>query len=288
MIPTVLKTKKANSFRLAFKKSVKYVGRDDDEARAKDQLPLTGESCGVFNLDADCDTSEDRELIWQIMGGDAAMATRYKGNPVYHFDVSWMEGEHPTREQLEQAARRFIDGLGFGQCQTFWAVHRDTDNDHLHIVVNKVIVDPEDGTYTVVEKPRFDYRELARIARQVEMQQGWEHAPGYYVVVEPQPGLKKIMTMKEAVGRKLWNEEWQEQKKSVAQPAVSNSIWVRNLFRLGSGKNRHAFYVLSSSGRLAAQPANHKRIGAQSAPSLLDLTTVVPPCLAQWARGNQE
>ena len=213
MIPTVLRPKKTNSLNFAFKKVIEYVGRDDDEARAKGQQPLTEESCGVFNMDADCGTPEDRELIWQIMGSDARAASRYKGNPVYHFDVSWMEGEHPTREQLEQTVRHFIDGLGFGKCQTFWAVHRDTDHDHLHIVVNKVIVYPENGTYIIVEKPRFDYRELARLAREVELEQGWEHAPGYYVVVEPSPGEKKIMTMKEAASRKLWNEDWLQQKK---------------------------------------------------------------------------
>ncbi|MDR2990747.1 MAG: relaxase/mobilization nuclease domain-containing protein [Burkholderiaceae bacterium] len=145
------------------------------------------------------------------MSVDAAQA-HYKGSPVYHFDVSWVEGEHPTRQQLESAVKHFVDGLGFGMCQTFWAVHRDTDHDHLHIVINKVIVQ-EDGSCVVVEKPRFDYRVLARLAREIEIEQGWEHAPGHYVAVE-QAGVKKIMRMKEAAARGLWNEDWQKQKLS--------------------------------------------------------------------------
>ncbi|MDR0478971.1 MAG: relaxase/mobilization nuclease domain-containing protein [Burkholderiaceae bacterium] len=210
MIPTVLKSDRTSAPSARFRRVVEYVGRDDEEARAKGQKPLTVESCGVFDMDLDCATPEDRETLWQIMSADAAQA-KYKGSPVYHFDVSWMEDEHPTREQLESAARHFIDGLGFGNCQTFWAVHRDTDHDHLHIVVNKVIV--QDGTCIVAEKPRFDYRVLARLAREVEIEQGWEHAPGHYVAIE-QAGGKKIMRMKEAAARGLWDENWQAQKLS--------------------------------------------------------------------------
>ncbi|MDR0275601.1 MAG: relaxase/mobilization nuclease domain-containing protein [Burkholderiaceae bacterium] len=210
MIPTVLKSNRQSAPEVRFKRVVEYVGRDDDEARDKGQKPLTDENCGVFNMDADCATPQDRETLWQIMSGDAAQA-RYKGEPVYHFDVSWMEGEHPTREQLESTARHFTRGLGFGQCQTFWAVHRDTDNDHLHIIVNKVMVQ-EDGSCIVVEKPRFDYRVLARLAREVEIEQGWEHAPGYYVAVQTQAGDKEIMPRKEAVARGLWNKDWEKQK----------------------------------------------------------------------------
>jgi len=212
MIPTVLQPDRKSAPEARFRRVIEYVGRDDDEARSKQQKPLTAQNCGVLNMDLDCATPADRKKLWQIMSADAAQAWRYKGNPIYHFDVSWMEGEHPTREQLESAVRHFTHGLGFGNCPTFWAIHRDTDNDHLHIVVNKVMVNPANGHPTVIEKPRFDYRILARLAREVEIEQGWEHAPGHYVAVE-QSGRKKIMTMKEAAARGLWNEDWEQQKK---------------------------------------------------------------------------
>jgi len=205
MIPTVLNATKS------FRNVIEYVGRDDAEAKAKKMAPLTDADCGVFNMEADCGTSEDRELIWQLMECDAAQAARYRGRPLYHFDVSWMASEHPIREQFERAARHFVDGLGFGQCQTFWAIHRDTDHDHLHVVVCKVVLD-ESGKPTVIEKPRFDYRELARLAREVEIAQGWEHAPGYFVAVQAQPSGKQIMTMKEAAARNLWHEDWEQQQ----------------------------------------------------------------------------
>ena len=140
MIPTVLKASKS------FRNVIRYVGRDDAEAQAKKRSPLTDADCGVFNMEVDCGTSEDRELIWQLMEGDAAQASHYRGNPFYHFDVSWMESEHPTREQFEQAARHCIEGLGFGNCQTFWAAHRDTDHDHMHVVACKVMLDESGKT----------------------------------------------------------------------------------------------------------------------------------------------
>ncbi|MDR2852602.1 MAG: relaxase/mobilization nuclease domain-containing protein [Burkholderiaceae bacterium] len=218
MIPTVLKPGKSDHPHTAFKRVVEYVGRDDDEARAKGRQPLTEESCGVFNIEANCGTPEDRDLIWQIMSSDALIATHhrgtknYRGNPLYHFDVSWMEGEHPTREQLEQTVRHLTGDLEYGKCQTFWAIHRDTDHDHLHVVVNKVILDPDTGEVAVAQKNRFDYRELARLTREIEIAQGWQHAPGYFVAVEPQPGRKEIMPRQEAVGRGLWDKDWQRQK----------------------------------------------------------------------------
>ena len=211
MIPTVLKPGRQGAPGVRFRRIVEYVGRDDQEAKSKGQSPLTAESCGVFNMQADCATSQDRAQLWQIMSADAAQAS-YKGSPVYYFDVSWMEGEHPTRPQLEDAAQHFLDGLGFGKCPAFWAVHRDTEHDHLHVVVNKVTV-LEDGSCVVAQKPRFDYRILARLAREVEIAQGWQHAPGYYVAVE-RNGRKKIMPMQEAAARGLWNEDWEKQKLS--------------------------------------------------------------------------
>ncbi|MDR2990746.1 MAG: hypothetical protein LBU72_02205 [Burkholderiaceae bacterium] len=63
MIPTVLKPDRHSAPAARFRRVVAYVGRDDDEARAKNQKPLTAESCGVLNMALDCATPEDREQL---------------------------------------------------------------------------------------------------------------------------------------------------------------------------------------------------------------------------------
>ncbi len=87
--------------------------------------------------------------------------------------------------------------------EAFWAIHRDTDNDHLHMIVNKV--HPERGIVT--GPPRFDYALLHRLAREVELEQGWSHDAGAYVVTEPNPGEPQIMRRDIAVKMGLWKEE---------------------------------------------------------------------------------
>ena len=42
---------------------------------------------------------------------------RFRGNPVYHVSVSWMEGEHPTTAHAQRTCRHVIKALGFEQCQ---------------------------------------------------------------------------------------------------------------------------------------------------------------------------
>jgi hypothetical protein len=42
---------------------------------------------------------------------------RFRGNPVYHLAINWMEGEHLTLQQAERASRHVMRALGFGECQ---------------------------------------------------------------------------------------------------------------------------------------------------------------------------
>lgn len=59
-------------------------------------------------------------------------------DPVYHFILSWHEEENPTDEQIFDSARYCIASLGMGEHQFVTAIHRDTDNVHCHIAVNRI------------------------------------------------------------------------------------------------------------------------------------------------------
>ena len=126
-----------------------------------------------------------------------AVASR---NPIQHWVLSWRESEQPTPAQLEQAVDLFLDELGMRAHQALYAFHADTDDFHLHLVVNRV--HPE--TLKAI-KPNggFDLEAAHRAIARIEHVQGWEREPNgrYWVSAtgelvreshrrEPGPGSK--------------------------------------------------------------------------------------------------
>ena len=126
-----------------------------------------------------------------------AVASR---NPIQHWVLSWRESEQPTPAQVEQAVDLFLDELGMRAHQALYAFHADTDDFHLHLVVNRV--HPE--TLKAI-KPNggFDLEAAHRAIARIEHIQRWEREPnGRYRVSatgelvresrrrEPGPGSK--------------------------------------------------------------------------------------------------
>jgi len=62
--------------------------------------------------------------------------------PVYHLGLSLSPGEHLTPEQWEAVADRVLARMGLAEHQVVVIAHGDTDQEHLHLVVNRV---GEDG-----------------------------------------------------------------------------------------------------------------------------------------------
>ncbi|HEV3459966.1 MAG TPA: AAA family ATPase [Thermoanaerobaculia bacterium] len=84
------------------------------------------------NLDTD-NPAEAAELMRY-----AASENPKVEEPVYHFGLSLAEGEHLSREQWEDAAGRVLDRMGLADHQAVLIAHNDTDNEHVHIVVNRI------------------------------------------------------------------------------------------------------------------------------------------------------
>jgi len=73
-----------------------------------------------------------------------------------------------------------MQALGFGECQGVWTLHRDTDNDHVHLVVNRV----NPTKLPAVSVPWRDYFLLDRCMRELELELGFARAQGPYVTVD--------------------------------------------------------------------------------------------------------
>ncbi len=123
-------------------------------------------------------------------------ASRFRGNAVYHVAINWREGEHPTRAQAERACLHVMQALGYSEHQAAWAVHRDTDNDHIHLVINKV----HPVMATVRSTPRGDYFILDKCMRELELEFGHGRANGPYVTLDTDQG-PQIVRMSRAERR---------------------------------------------------------------------------------------
>lgn len=136
--------------------------------------PDTGEvSLGSVAVETNCLSVE---TAWIEMWGTSVRSTRTK-DPVMHLVLSWSEGENPTDKQAFDAGRFALAELGLEGHEYLSAVHRDTDNAHLHITVNKVHPDTHR-----VPKMSFSKFTLDKAMRQVEINQGWKHDNGPFSV----------------------------------------------------------------------------------------------------------
>jgi len=99
----------------------------------------------------------------------AMEATRSK-DPVDHWLLSWKEGEQPTQAQCDEAVEILKRHLGMSSCHlAVYALHRNTENYHLHVVLNRVHPDTlrvEDKGWCIDKA----HKALAEIIHA----QGWE------------------------------------------------------------------------------------------------------------------
>ncbi|MCP5452240.1 MAG: relaxase/mobilization nuclease domain-containing protein [Gammaproteobacteria bacterium] len=99
-----------------------------------------------------------------------AQNSTHSKDPINHYVLSWREGEQPTPAQIEEAVDVFLDTMGLVGHQTLYGLHADTDNVHLHLMVNRV----HPLTRKVIEINKgFDLEALHRAVARIEHVQGW-------------------------------------------------------------------------------------------------------------------
>ena len=78
-------------------------------------------------------------------------------DPVYHYQLCWRPGERPSRAQWEDAARKTVQDLGFGEHQFLVVAHDDREHFHVHVLINRIHPETYKARY-----PPFSKRELDR------------------------------------------------------------------------------------------------------------------------------
>lgn len=215
--------------RTTFKKSkavmigglVDYIlASHDDEGR--DKLAFTGSRNFLTTTVA----AQKKEMI------SLAEESIQSKMPVTHWILSWQENEQPSREQVDEAVSLFLWGMGLAEHQTFYALHKNTGNYHMHIVVNRT----HPYTQKVIQPHRgFDIDAAHKIIAEIEHKQGWApqlnaryrvNEQGYVVKnlrhrtqVKPKP---KAEDFENATGEKSAQRIAQERGHAVIQNA---SCW---------------------------------------------------------------
>ena len=96
-------------------------------------------------------------------------------DPVNHYVLSWREGERPTPEQVEEAVDILVDEMELDEHQLIYGLHADTDNWHLHVMVNRAYWDEETDRVRVKKINRgYDIDAVHRVGVRIEWAQGWE------------------------------------------------------------------------------------------------------------------
>jgi Relaxase/Mobilisation nuclease domain/Large polyvalent protein-associated domain 7 len=150
---------------------------------------------------------------------DLAETARRSPQPVQHWIISWRQGEQPTAAQADEAVRIFLTELGLGEHQCVYALHRNTDNYHLHLAVNRVHPESE---RVVTVNGRFDIEVAHRAIARIERAQGWQsEARGRYLALDSgelrrAPTLEPVQRQPTTLGRDFENQTGQKSGQRVA------------------------------------------------------------------------
>lgn len=106
---------------------------------------------------------------WQTQSLEFNLGKELKPNiekHVYHVSLSLPPGESLTPEQWQLLGLDYMQSMGFDRAQYSTAIHHDTNNQHLHIVGNRVALD---GSVVDIGYDRYRSQQ---VIRQIEKQYG--------------------------------------------------------------------------------------------------------------------
>jgi hypothetical protein len=150
------------------------------EARNKKEKCVYRGARGFFSDDPQ---TQKQEMI------ALAEAARKSADPIGHFVLSWRQDEQPTVEQIEEAVDIFLDETGMTGHQVIYALHHDTDNPHLHIMINRV--NPETERTMKINRG-FTIESVHRAVARIEHAQGWQQERhGRYAVGQDGDVIRK-------------------------------------------------------------------------------------------------
>ena len=111
--------------------------------------------------------STDLPLAVREIAAMQRLNTRAQSDRTYHLLISLRAGEHPDAQTLKAIEERFCAELGYSEHQRISVVHRDTDNLHIHVAINKI--HPENLN---IHDPKADYWIRSKLCAVLEHELG--------------------------------------------------------------------------------------------------------------------
>ena len=141
----------------SFAALVKYITHGQEKAERVGTVTISN----CHSVDAD----------WAAMEVHATQAlnTRALSDKTYHLMISFRSGENPPSDVLKAVEDHLCNGLGFEGHQRISVVHRDTDNLHIHVAVNKI-----HPTRHTLHEPYYDHKKLGELCSELEREYGLE------------------------------------------------------------------------------------------------------------------
>lgn len=225
-------TKKASFDRL-----VDYIdrsGADDAPVRVLEQFPDGRQR--VLAGDVACETNAFSLETAAAEMNMVAAQNRHIKDPVYHFIISWREEDKPTDAQAFDSAHYALKQLGMDSHQYVTAIHRDTDNVHAHVAVNRV----NPLTYKAVNMWK-DVEILQKSMRVLERHYGFQVDNGPWQLnadnLLVRPGLRYPSAPQGAAKRQIFSN--QESLFHYAVEAVRDKINERFRSKEATWRNLH-------------------------------------------------
>ena len=92
---------------------------------------------GALNMVSDTLNDRIAEMETVAYTGQSRSKYRLCKCPLVHTILSWREGENPSRKDIEAAIKIYLSVAGYQNLSVFYAVHRNTENIHAHLCINR-------------------------------------------------------------------------------------------------------------------------------------------------------
>lgn len=127
--------------------------------------------------------TERLDIAIRIMAGTASLS--YTKQPVFHLSISFAPGDPVDEALMKRVMVRTLSDLGLSEHQAVMLAHIDTDDPHVHAMVNRV--HPDTG---VAWKGSWSRLRAEVSLRQQEMDEGLRVVPGWLARVPGHPELR--------------------------------------------------------------------------------------------------
>jgi hypothetical protein len=150
------------------------------------------------------------DIAERIMAGTASLS--YTRKPVFHLSISFAPGDPVDEALMKRVMARTLADLGLGEHQAVIVAHIDTDDPHVHAMVNRV--HPETG---VAWKGSWSRLRAEASLRRQELDEGLRVVPGWLARVPGHPELRPRPRLARA------DEEFLREVRQRAKPVLEHA-----------------------------------------------------------------